>query len=151
MKENDLNVFEHGTFFSLGEHLSVSTPLGLLVAPHHSHLDYLLRKRERERKNNIFRPFSWISSSKAFCSWFSDSPTSRVLQVEGRLNKWLRTVWDSGNSARHYRNSNKRFCKEAVGWMQSLNLIEGCKFLKRIDLHAVNAQSWKEGEKRKFW
>ena len=51
MKENDLNVSEHGTFFSLGEHLSVSTPLGLLVAPHHSHLDYLLRKRERERKN----------------------------------------------------------------------------------------------------
>ena len=51
MKENDLNVSEHGTFFSLGEHLRVSTRLGLLVAPHHSHLDYLLRKRERERKN----------------------------------------------------------------------------------------------------
>lgn len=49
MKENDLNVSEHGIFFSLGEHLSVSTPLGLLVAPHHSHLDYLLRKRGREK------------------------------------------------------------------------------------------------------
>ena len=34
--------------------------------------------------------------------------------------------------------------------MWSLNLIEGCEFLKRIDLHAVSAQSCKEGEKLKF-